>query len=113
MEVVALVLGALAALFVLDCLHMIALWNLRQNRFEVLGNDQRVFRIRTDFGDFTLDGAKQMLEHFHGENPLKAAMPREERGKFMAENDGAAGRIDKPWAVFSFAQSASQFLAGS
>ena len=61
LEVALLTIGGLTALLILDCLHMVALWKFRKNRFEVLRSDQRVFSVRTDFGDFTLDRPKQIF----------------------------------------------------
>ena len=60
-EALFLTIGGLTIAFLLDCVHMVWLWNLKKNRFETSRGQGPAFNVRSDFGDFAIDGQRQVL----------------------------------------------------
>ncbi len=55
------IVAGVAVMIVFDCLLMSVLWRLKKGRFDTARNDQGSFKMRTDFGAFTIDGAAQVV----------------------------------------------------
>lgn len=52
---------AVGAMFVFDCLLMSTLWRLKKGRFNTVRTRQGAFKMRTDFGAITIDGANRVV----------------------------------------------------